>query len=268
MSTPASRSASLALFSLLLAVPALGCSDIGIHTLTIEGNDAVLAGGPLMSSDMWEITFDSFHVVVHDPGLIERVDNKPTYVRELGVTVWNVVSDLAEGDALARQIRATRYDGAQFRIAPTSASGYEPELGNVPEDVVDTAVDEGWSIHVVGSASAAMQTIQFDWTFDTNTFYRCQFEGDEVVELGADGDETTTIEILGEALFRSEAGNVDAPVVFQPIADADSNGDNMVTADELEAAGLLDTMVALTSELGGIRDAGPCPEYEAPEAEG
>lgn len=265
MSTP--RSLPFALFTLLSTTPMLGgCSDIGTHALAISGSDSVTAG--LTSSDGWDITFTSLIVVVHDPGLIERTDNDPAYVRELGVTVWDVVPALAEGEELSRKIRATRYDGAQFRVAPTSISAYEPIAGNVDQDVVDAAVEDDWSVHVVGTATGAGGTVSFDWTFDTNTFYRCKFEGDEVLELGADAEETTTIEMLGEALFRGEADNVDAAVVFQPIADADGDGDGVVTADELDAAGLLDTIVELTHELGGVRGAGACPEFEAPDAEG
>jgi hypothetical protein len=267
-----SRSLPFALLTslcLLSSVPMLGgCSDIGTHALAIAGSESVTESGTLASSDGWTITFASLVVVLHDPGLIERVDNDPTYVRDLGVTVWDVVPALEEGEALSQKIRATRYDGAQFRIAPTTISEYEPMPGNVDQDVVDAAAEDGWSVHVVGTATGAGGEVSFDWTFDTNTFYRCKFADDEVVELGADGDETTTIELLGEALFRGEADNDGAAVVFQPIADADANGDGAVTADELEAAGLLETIVELTHELGGVRGAGACPQFEAPDAEG
>lgn len=270
MSTP--RSLSFALFTSLSGLFMLstlgGCSDVGTHALAISGSESVAAGGMLTSSDGWDITFTSLVVVLHDPGLIERVDNDPAYVRELGVTVWDVVPALEEGEELSRKIRATSYDGAQFRVAPTSISAYDPIAGNVDQDVVDAAVDDGWSVHVVGTATGAGVDVTFDWTFDTNTFYRCKFEGDEVVVLGADGDETTTIEMLGEALFRGEADNADAAVVFQPIADADGDGDGAVTAEELEAAGLMETIVELTHELGGVRGAGACPEFEAADVEG
>jgi hypothetical protein len=240
----------------------LGCSDLGTHELAIEGSDAITQSIDAAATDGWTITFDSFLVVVHEPGLIERTDNDPTWVRENGVTVWQVASDLNEGEALSRQIRATNYDGADFRIAPTSASGYEPVAGNATGEQVTAAAKDGWSIHVVGEGSDGMMSMQFDWTFDTNTRYRCKFEGDEVVELAADGTETSIIEILGEALFRSEVGNADTGLAFGPIAAADANGDGMVGNDELEAAGLYDTMEELTRELGGVRGAGACPGVE------
>lgn len=267
---PALRSSSrrVSSCSLVLAVGlagvlgSLGCSDLGTHELAIEGSEAITQSIDTSSTDGWTITFTSFAVVVHDPGLIERTDNEPTWVRAQGVTIWELVSGLDEGDALSRQIRATNYDGADFRIAPVGDSGYEAESGNATSELVKAAVDDGWSIHVVGSASDSTIEIQFDWTFDTNTRYRCKFEADEVVSLAADGTETTVIEILGDALFRTEAESPDAGVAFQPIANADTNVDNMVTMEELEAAGLLDTIVDLTRELGGVRGAGACPGVE------
>jgi hypothetical protein len=263
MSKPAPLSVSRCLSSSLLlacVLGPLGCSDVGTHELAIEGSPAVTES--LDATDGWTITFERFAVVVHDPGLIERTDNAPAWVRVAGVTVWDVVSDLQEGDALSRQVRATNYDGVDFRIAPASASEYDAEAGNATSELVEAAVDDGWSIHVIGSASGMMQTVQFDWTFETNTRYRCKFDSDEVVELGADGTETSIIEILGDALFRTEAGNPDASLAFQPIADADADGDGMVTNSELEAAGLYDTMQELTRELGGVRGAGACPGVE------
>lgn len=254
----------LAASLLLMSTAALGCSDLGTHSLAIEGSTAVTAG--LMTTDEWSVTFEQFVVVVHNPGLIERTDNEPTWIREAGVSVWDVTQALEDGEALSRQIRATRYDGADFRIAPASASGYEAVAGNVDADVVDAAVDDDWSVRVVGSATNAttMTTITFDWTFDTNTFYRCKLDGDGVVELGADGDETTVLEIYGEALLRESGDGQDAETAFAPIAAADANTDGVVTKEELEAAGVWDGIEALSGELGGYRGSGfgACPVVE------
>jgi hypothetical protein len=247
MARAASRPVLIA--SLLLA---LGCSDRGTHSLTIEGSEQVTAG--VTTADQWTVTFSSFVVVVHNPGIIERTDNKPAWVREPGVTVWDVTQVPEEDQALSEIIRATRYDGADFRIAPTSVSGYEAVEGNVESDIVDAANDDGWSIHVVGRASHAMNgTIQFDWTFTTNTFYRCKFEGDSVIELAADGEETTVIEILGEVLIGEN---------FQPIADADADTDGTVTQAEIEGSALWDAIESASMEIGGVRGAGACPIVE------
>jgi hypothetical protein len=252
------RAASLlAPASLLLASTlALGCSDRGAHNLAIEGSEQVVNG--LTTADAWTVTFDQFLVVVHNPALIERTDNEPTWVREPGVSVWDVTKPLAEGEALHSVVRATRYDGADYRIAPIGDraaigdAAYEPHAGNVADSVVDAAIKDKWSVHVVGSATdAAATTISFDWSFSTSALYRCKFDGDEVVVIGADGEETTVIEILGEALFGGD---------FGPIAAADSNGDGTVTQAELETAGLWGAIES--ANIGGIRGAGSCPVIE------
>ncbi|MFO7566543.1 MAG: hypothetical protein R6X02_28125 [Enhygromyxa sp.] len=242
------RAASLLVpASLLLASTlALGCSDRGTHSLAIEGSEQVVNG--VTTADQWTVSFDQLVVVVHNPGLIERTDNEPAWVREPGVSVWDVTQAPDEDELISRVIRASRYDGADFRIAPTSESGYEPVAGNVGDSVVEAAAKDGWSVHVVGSATDSTTTVSFDWTLATNTFYRCKFDGDEVVELGADGEETTVIEILGEALFGDD---------FGPIAAADADGDGTVTQAELESAGLWDAIES--AHLGGIRGAGSCP---------
>lgn len=240
---------SLLTASLLLSSSlALGCSDIGTHSLAIEGSEQVVSG--VTTADMWTVSFEQLVVVVHNPGLVERTDNEPAWIREPGVSVWDVTQALEDGEALSRKIRATRYDGADFRIAPASESGYEAEAGNVEASVREAAVDDDWSMRAVGSATNGTTTISFDWTFETNTFYRCKFDGDAVLELGADGDETTVIEILGEALIGEN---------FQPIADADANGDGAVTREELETAGVWETIEAASASVGGVRGAGACP---------
>lgn len=251
---PPALTASLAVFA------ATGCGDLGTHSLVVEGNDAVTQGIDAAASDGWTISFTSFVVVIHEPGLIEQFNDKPTWVREAGVTVWDVATSVDEGDELGRSIRATTYDGVDFRLAPPSANGYEALAGNVSSEVVSAAVDEDWSVHVVGSAEMGGNTLSFDWTFDTNVFFRCELDADSSVVLGAEGDETTVLEILGDALFTDGAGGV----VFQPFADAD-DGDGVLTADEVAAAGLLDGLQAATRELGGVRGFGPCPEYSAPD---
>lgn len=230
---------------LLVSSLALGCSDLGTHSLAIEGSEQVVNG--VTTADAWTINFEQLVVVVHNPGLIERVDNEPAWVREPGVSVWDVTQALADDETLSQQIRATRYDGADFRIAPVSESGYAATAGNVAGGVVDAAINDGWSVHVVGSASDGSSTISFDWKLASNTLYRCKFAGDAVVELGADGDEKTVIEILGEALVGEN---------FQPIADADADGDGAVTQAELDSAGLWDAIE--TAEIGGVRGAGAC----------
>jgi hypothetical protein len=224
---------------LLLALPLLvvtaACSDTASHAIGIAGSEAVRSDGPMLA-DGWTIQFDSVIVVVHHPALIEQTADDPAWVRRLGVTVWDVAQPF-EADASSFAIyeaglRASSYDGFDFRIAPPSAeSGYAAAAGNVDDDTLAAVVESDLALRVVGSASDGMQTIAFDWSFSTDTLRRCTIE----LELGAEAEGETTIELAAELLFASSAG--DAPTIgFAAIAAADGDGDGTVTLDELAAA--------------------------------
>jgi len=209
----------------------------------------------VVTADDWTVEFEQVAVVVHHPGLIERVNNKLAYVREPGVTIWDASAELDDDDAIIREIRATRYDGARFSIAPPGESSYELTAGNVDASLVDAAVTDDWSVRVVGTAThSTAGTISFDWAFATSTLYWCEFDSDAVVEITADGDETTTIEILAELLLRDADDGLD----FGAIAAADADADGVVTQAELDGAGVWDQLEELSRAIGGIRGAGAC----------
>ena len=251
--------------SVLSLTAALGCSDRGGHEIVVEGNDAVNVSIPDTATDGWTIDFTRFVVVLHDPGLIERIDRKPAWVREYGVTVWDVLSPNEDMGVLSRVIRASEfYDGVDFRIAPSSVSAYEPIAGNVDSDVVDEAVERDYAIRVVGTATGPMgESVGFDWEFTTDTRYRCDLGADDKVVIAADGSEVTVIEILGDMLFAQDGGSL----AFQPIADADADADETVTIEELGDAGLLDGIEALTRSIGSVRDAPACDSFPGDESE-
>lgn len=274
---------TLACLSLALLTPAFACSDLGTHDILVDGNDAVREGLPDAEFvDGWSLEFSSFIVVIHNPGLIERINDEPAWVRQAGVTVWDVAAgDPAEDRVLiSRPIRATEYDGFDYRVAPPAVTGYEPTAGNVSDEVVDTMVDEGWSMRVVGTATNGVDTKSFDWSFDSNALYRCEMTGDAAVTLEAEGELDSTIEILGDVLFHTELVDPDPSHAFQAIADADANGDGEVTEDELAAVDIasladydtkgkaVDDLWGFVSELsrsvGGVGGFGPC-EVIGPE---
>lgn len=231
------RVSSLSLVTTLLAAPLMvGCSDTAYHAIGVVGSEAVRSDGPALA-DGWTVTFDQVLVVLHHPALIEQTNDDPAWVRRLGVTVWDLAAAL-EGDAESFEIydaglRASSYDGFEFRVAPPSIeAGYAAEPGNVDAAIVDAMVEADTALRVVGSASDGTTTITFDWSFSTDTLRRCAIE----LELGADAEGGSTIEIAAERLFASTAG--DAPTLgFAAIAAADANADGAVTLDELGAAG-------------------------------
>lgn len=254
------------LLALALLASTAACSDTASHAIGIAGSEAVRSDGPALA-DGWTISFDSVLVVVHHPALIEQTDDDPAWVRRLGVTVWDLAQPF-EGDATSFSIyeaglRASSYDGFDFRIAPPSAeAGYAAEAGNVDQATLDAVVEADLALRVVGSASDGTQTIAFDWSFSTDTLRRCAIE----LELGADAEGETTIELAGERLFATSAG--DAPTIgFAAIAAADADGDAAVTLDELGAApapngsgaaDLLTFVVEQSRNLAGVAGASGC----------
>ena len=270
---------SFALASLLaLAGPALGCSDEATHTASIVGDTAIGAGLPASSFvDNWTVQFDQFVVVVQHPALIEQTEAKPAWIRFLGVSVWDLAAPLEGGtssfeiDSLV--VRASSYDGFDFRIAPPSRSGYPTESGNVDDATLEAMIEDDVAIRVVGSATDGVQTISFDWSFSTDTLYRCGVE----VELGAGEVGSSVIEIHGDRLFANQLGDASPTLEFAAIAAADADGDGVVTLTELDAVDLasigydangedvtdLGAFVrALSRSLGTIIDSSGCEVIE------
>lgn len=244
-------------------VASLGCSDRGGHEIAIDG-DAVARSGPTDTDDGWALTIDSMVVVLFHPGLIEQFDWRPTWARDYGVSVWDVAATEADGDVvIAQTVRATEYDGFDFAIMPPRDGGYEAEAGNVDDATVEAMVEDQVSLRVTGSATDGMATVGFDWSFAVDRRFRCRLD-DATVTVPADGMERSTIEILGGALFQSEAGALE----FAAIAAADGDGDGNVTLDELGAAGLRETIEARANEVGSVRGGGACIDPVDPPEDG
>jgi hypothetical protein len=278
-----SRLLALGLSSLSLVVTLAGCSDTASHSIGVVGNADVRTGLPATSfADGWAVTFEQFIVVVHHPALIEQTNDDPAWVRRLGVTVWDVAADPEPGETsfeiYAAGLRATTYDGFDFQIAPPSASGYAAEAGNVESDVVDAMVENDVAIRVVGTATMGGQTLAFDWSFDTDTLYRCAID----LELGAEEEGNSVIEIAGGRLFGNQLGDETPTFEFGPIAAADANADGTITLEELDAAALEGTgydaagqdvqdlgafVRALSRSIGSVIDASSC-EIVEPIVEG
>lgn len=272
----------LALGLIVLVGSALGCSDTASHTIGVVGNAEIRTGLPAASfSDGWSVTFDQFIVVIHHPALIEQTNDDPAWVRRLGVTVWDVAAEPeADGESFEiykAGLRASRYDGFDFQIAPPSASDYPAKPGNVESDIVDAMVEDDIAIRMVGTASLAGETLSFDWSFTTDTLYRCAID----LELGAAEEGTSVIEIGGGRVFANVLGDATPAYEFAAIAAADADGDGIVTLTELDAVALPGSydpagedvqdlggfVRAQSRSIGGVIDASEC-EIIEPIVEG
>ena len=110
------------------------------------------------------------------------------------------------------------------------------------------ATDAGISLYVIGSATNGSVTKRFEWEFRERIAYRdCWVpDGDSkrsLLTLEGGGSARVNVEMQPEALFRDQLDPEVGVLRFQPFADADANGDDEVTLDELDGV--------LLSELAG-----------------
>jgi len=122
---------------------------------------------------------------------------------------------------------ATYEDGAYMRV---------PESDRY-------ATDAGISLYVIGSATQGDVTKRFEWEFRERIGYRdCWVpEGDmkrTKLALESGGSAPVNVEMQAEALFRDQLDPAVGVLRFQPFADADTNGDDEVTLDELDGVKL------------------------------
>lgn len=91
------------------------------------------------------------------------------------------------------------------------------------------------SLHVVGSALRGDDTIIFDWRFEDEVHYHpC----DDQVEVAANAETAFEITIHPDHLFFSSLVADEPPLLFDPFAQADTDGDMILTRAELEAASI------------------------------
>jgi hypothetical protein len=191
------------------------------------GDDNDVEGGPCdqYSSPQYTRLFD--FVVVAKP-------EKVGLAFALGSCPFGFVVRFPNPDAII-STGATYDDGAYMRIPKTDRY----------------ATDAGISLYVIGSATRGDVTKRFAWEFRERIGYRdCWVpDGDTKqtrLALESGGSVSVNIEMQAEALFRDQLDPAVGMLRFQPFADADTNGDDEITLDELDGTEL--------DELGSFYD--------------
>ncbi len=170
----------------------------GTLRVTIYGEPFIEEGIPAEEMvDGWAVTFSSFEVSVVD-----------------------VVADgtAVEGSADWELAMNTAGEGQVFGEAEVSAGTVEH---------LDYRIT---GLHVVGSGQKDGQTIDFDWTFDTDTRY-VSCETEQALEDG--GTATSQMTIHADHLFYDDLVSEEPNVAFEIIASADADMDGTVTQAEL-----------------------------------
>lgn len=196
----------LLLLSLAITLPACSESDAGDGEVqvTLYGEEFIEQGIPADEmADGWSVSFDTFTVTTSEV----QID---------GVTA----SDLEPID-ISR---------------PTDGSGHALTTMTVPQGEHSGSHFTLTRQHVVGSATKPGQpTMRFDWTLEKETRYsNCQ----TTTNVTSGQPATFQLTIHADHLFYDSLVSPEPQVLFQALADADSDQDGDITRAELEAASL------------------------------
>lgn len=108
-------------------------------------------------------------------------------------------------------------------------------VGNVDEPTRAELTDGGLSMIIEGAVTCGGATVAFEWEFDRATSHHCF----ALVPIIEGGTTSTTYTVAGQRLFSSALQDFDAPLLGQPVVDADADGDGDVTLSELEAVDIV-----------------------------
>ena len=171
--------------------------------VTVYGEEFIEEGIPSSEmADGWSVTFDTFLVTVKDVTIadVTLTDFEP-------IDIANKTDGM--GHTLATPtVPAGEHSGSQFTIS---------------------------RVEMAGSASKEGITKNFAWTFEQETHYtNCQ----TTTSVGPEERATFQITVHADHFFYDSLVAEEPQVVFQALADADSDEDGTITRAELEATGI------------------------------
>jgi hypothetical protein len=211
--------------ALLLVAAVAACqaddAEATLH-VSIYGEALIEEGiGPETFVDGWAVSFSTFLVAVSDISTGGTHD-EDAYLLSL------TTPSMGEGHAVTELLVPAGTDHLEYRIGPQSGfSG-----GNAGPDAEAKMVADGASIHVEGRATRGTETVDFVWTFGTDTTYaQC-----ELAEApAADTEGSAQLTIHADHLFYDDLDSEEPNVAFDLPASGDADGDGMLTIAELGA---------------------------------
>lgn len=221
-----------------------------IH-LTVEPSPAVTEG--VTTVDGWHISFERLLVGIGDARLgargsgVGNIDDavctsyaNAKYERLFDVTVG--------GRQTLSHIYGLGTCGVSFIVivpwwgsTPLGAGVSAQDLEFMRDSAHPTAeTNRARSVHVRGQATRGTTTKRFEWSFGVGYLLRgCVGAGDvgfaSDVVLTSGAELPLPVVVRGEVLFR-ERFSGESPLRFDALADADADGDHMITLEELAGA--------------------------------
>jgi hypothetical protein len=200
----------------------------------IEQEIPVEKGAEAGLVDGWTVKYSKFLVVFKD---ITIADEKGTVVsKQPGAKAYDLTKK-GPIEVYSTSIPARRYDVVRYAIAPDA----NVEAGNI--DAADLALlkSRNASLIVVGEGTRGAVKKSYEWTFTNDTL----LDNCEKAEAGGKGvvvtvgqTETVQLTVHGDHFYYDDLQAEDTKLRFQAIADADANGDNKMTLEELAAVQL------------------------------
>jgi len=257
----------------------------GTEKFTTWGEEFIEQGIPDTAFvDGWSVHYDKFLVVFAGIKVADAKGNAGAML-----TGSRLVDNTKPGrkDLVTfSDLDAQAWDRVSYQIRPAADGA---ELVSATEDDRTVMKNGGFSLYVAGAATKGFVTKTFHWGFVTATQYNdctqaaesgTPIEGVVVTVGGTDTSELTTHgdHLYYDRLKASPDPAIETSLRFDEKAAADSNGDNEITLDELDAAPIDVTkydpsgfdaptlgafMKSLARTVGHFRGEGECTISEA-----
>jgi hypothetical protein len=242
-------------------IPPLGSMDVTTSAPTLElGKETVTADG-------WTVKFDRFlvHVsavtVAGDDGVV-AASAPPQILDQVAPSPKSLLS------ATLRTARP--WEKLSIQLGPASAEAEATFAEPVTAADRDMMQTRGLTFYVEGRLAKAGAGKLFKWGVSTDTLHKdCAGERDGAVIRGLvvppDGGDSADIAMSGSVLFSDDLAAPGAHLTAESIVRADSDGDDVVTFEELHAMPLeearTDASKYQTGEASDVTDMGTFVEH-------
>lgn len=183
-------------------------------------------------NDGWALHYDRFLINLGTVGVGE--DGAGLALEEPQFQIFDLTEASGSAGQLVTEgeVPAGNYANTQYKIYPADGDSV---AGNASAENVTLMQDGGYSVYVAGTATKDGVTKSFAWGFKTRTSYE-KCESQAVIEAGRPG--TVQITIHGDHLFYDDLYSETPMLLFGLVAQADVDGDDKITQEELEAVDL------------------------------